>query len=167
MPRFQSSGESRGGVTSRRALGERGAAAIEFALVFPLFFILLYSLVSWGLLLTLQGSMSHAAQVAARVSLAADPRHEDYEAIMQQLARDTAGEVLVWLPEPWKARVLGAGNERVEVTRHTEEGVDWVKVRLVWPDFRNDPMLPVLRLPGEATLPPLPAQLQGEAVIRL
>jgi Flp pilus assembly protein TadG len=146
---------------------QRGAAAVEFTLVFPLFFLLFYGLVTWGLILNLQDSMSYAAQVAARASIAADPQDPNHPAIMQELARTTAAEVLGWLPETWKARVLGESNQQVEVTLVTDGGVDWVRVRIIWPNFRDDPMLPLMRFPGGVTLPPVPDQLLGEAVIRL
>jgi len=150
-------------------IGDRqgGAAAVEFALIFPLFFFLFYGLVTWGLLLNLQDSMSYATQVAARASIAADPQDPDHPAIVQELARTNVAMVLSWLPESWKERVLGEANQNVQVTLSTEGGVDWVRVRVTWPDFRNDPMLPLMRLPGGMTLPPVPEQLTAEAVMRL
>ena len=39
---------------------ERGASAIEFAIVFPLFFGLIYIMVSYGLLFSLQHSITEA-----------------------------------------------------------------------------------------------------------
>lgn len=148
-----------------------GASAIEFALVFPLFFLLFYGLVSWGLILTLQHGLNYAAQSAARAALAADPMAAGYEARVVTLARDAAGMVLGWMPESWRQRVLGADNSQVQVEIVTVfeagEPVDWLRVRISYPQYRDQPLLPLLRLAHWGTFPPAPEQLIAEAMLRL
>jgi len=51
------------------ARGQRGAYAVEFALVFPVFFALFYGVLSFGLITTTQQSLALAAEDGARASL--------------------------------------------------------------------------------------------------
>lgn len=46
--------------------GERGAAAVEFALIVPFFLTLIFGVIEFGVLLTDQISMTNAARVGAR-----------------------------------------------------------------------------------------------------
>lgn len=48
---------------------QRGVAAIEFALVFPVFFILLYGIVTYCLIFVAQQSLALAAEEGARAAL--------------------------------------------------------------------------------------------------
>lgn len=48
---------------------QRGAYALEFALVFPVFFVLFYAVLSLGLIFTVQQSLTLAAEDGARASL--------------------------------------------------------------------------------------------------
>jgi len=48
---------------------ERGATAVEFALVFPLFFLILYAIVTFGLIFAVQQSLTLAATEGARSAL--------------------------------------------------------------------------------------------------
>jgi Flp pilus assembly protein TadG len=48
---------------------QRGAYALEFALVFPVFFVLFYGVLSFGLIFTVQQSLTLAAEDGARASL--------------------------------------------------------------------------------------------------
>ncbi len=51
---------------SGRPRGERGAAAVEFALVVPLLLLLLFSIISVSRALQVQGTLAGAAREAAR-----------------------------------------------------------------------------------------------------
>ena len=50
----------------RRVPGERGAAAVEFALVVPLLLLLLFGIISYGFMLSLRQGLSQAAAEGAR-----------------------------------------------------------------------------------------------------
>lgn len=71
----------------------RGATAVEFALVFPIFFMLFYAIVAYGLVMTIQQSLTLAAAEGAR---AAVQDGTDTERVSRATA--TAKGVLSWLP---------------------------------------------------------------------
>src|SRR5690606_9696163 len=52
---------------------QRGAAAIEFALVFVIFFAIFYATVSYSLFFLLQAAFNHAASEGARAAVSVDP----------------------------------------------------------------------------------------------
>jgi Flp pilus assembly protein TadG len=53
----------------RHMHAQRGATAIEFALVFPLFFTILYSIVTFSLIFVAQQNLTMAAEEGARAAL--------------------------------------------------------------------------------------------------
>ncbi|WP_293780034.1 TadE/TadG family type IV pilus assembly protein [uncultured Oxalicibacterium sp.] len=48
---------------------QKGASAIEFALVFPLFFLIFYAIISYGMIFVAQQSLTMAAAEGARAAL--------------------------------------------------------------------------------------------------
>lgn len=62
---------SRRGSLRRSASGrkQRGATAVEFALVFPMFFIVLYSIVAYSLIFVAQQNLTLASEEGARAAL--------------------------------------------------------------------------------------------------
>lgn len=50
----------------RKARGERGASAVEFAIIAPLFFMLVFGLISAGIAYNYNVSMTHAAREGVR-----------------------------------------------------------------------------------------------------
>ncbi|MDE1007968.1 MAG: pilus assembly protein [Paraburkholderia fungorum] len=52
-----------------RARAQRGVTAIEFAMVFPLFFIILYGIVTFSLIFVAQQNLTLAAEEGARAAL--------------------------------------------------------------------------------------------------
>ena len=56
---------------SRRARGERGASAVEFAWVPPIFFAVLFAIVTFGFLFAQDLALSNAARQAARFAAVA------------------------------------------------------------------------------------------------
>jgi Flp pilus assembly protein TadG len=152
---------------------ERGASAIEFAIVFPLFFGLIYIMVSYGLLFTLQHSITEAAKESARATVACDPTlaqtdQDAYDACVTNRARATAAAALDWLPTELRNRILGASNDQVQVTFETDAVAGkTVEVLVELPDYAADPILPTLSLWPLGEIPPLPDRLAGRAVVLL
>nr|WP_175772370.1 TadE/TadG family type IV pilus assembly protein [Paraburkholderia phenazinium] len=52
-----------------RSRRERGTAAVEFALVFPLFFVILYGIVTYSVIFVAQQNLTLAAEEGARAAL--------------------------------------------------------------------------------------------------
>jgi Flp pilus assembly protein TadG len=151
---------------------ERGASAIEFAIVFPLFFGLIYMMISYGLLFSLQHSITEAAKESARSAVACDPADrttDEHETCVTDRARATAAAALGWLPADLRTRILGAANENVEVTFATDAAGKTVAVLVQLPNYDSDPILPTVSLPWpfRGRIPPLPTRLAGRAVVQL
>lgn len=53
-------------VRSIRRLGDRGAAAVEFALILPLLLLFLFGVVQFGFMFSVYNTMVHAAREGAR-----------------------------------------------------------------------------------------------------
>ena len=148
---------------------ERGASAIEFAIVFPLFFGLIYIMVSYGLLFSLQHSITEAAKESARSAVACDPTLSttEHETCVTNRVRSTAAAALDWLPADLRDRILGASNANVEVTFDTGAVGKTVEVLVQLPDYAANPILPTLSVWPLGEIPPLPARLAGRAVVLL
>ncbi len=71
-----------------------GAAAVEFALVFLIFFTLFYGIVAYGLAFTIKQTLTMAAEEGARAAVQNAPN------VATRLARanETASGLLSWLP---------------------------------------------------------------------
>ena len=75
---------------------QKGSAAIEFALVFPLFFIVFYGIITYGMIMVAQQSVTLAAAEGARAAL----RHVPDESARTTNAQDAATgtrSVAAWL----------------------------------------------------------------------
>lgn len=146
---------------------QRGTAAIEFGLLFMIFFAVFYALVSYALPMTMLQAFHHAAAAGARAAVAAancsnDPCVDN--GVVTQV-RDTVGSLLDWLPEQANMAVLGEDNGNVQVDFNAGTGI--VKVTVDYPNYRSNPLIPILDLPGFGEVPRLPQDLVGEASLQL
>lgn len=57
------------GAHARRKVAQRGSVAVEFALIFPVFFLILYAIVTFSLIFVAQQNMTLAAEEGARAAL--------------------------------------------------------------------------------------------------
>ena len=143
---------------------QRGAAAVEFAFVFPVLFLLIYGVIVYSYVFVLQESINYAAQQAAEAAVAVEPDAAGYDALATARARAMASRVLNWLPQSQQARVLGETGDKVEVTFSNAADGDVVQVRL---RFALPGLFPVLNLPIVGEVPRLPPQLIAQAVARV
>lgn len=143
---------------------QAGVAAIEFALLFVLFFGIFYALVSYAVTMLLQQSFTHAAAEGARAAVAVDPliypNSTDFSSAVETRVKSTIDEALAWLPAKAKAEVTG---ENVEINWSGST----MTVLVVYKGYATDPMMPVLRLPFIGDVPSLPTDLAGSATITL
>ncbi|MDA8260807.1 MAG: pilus assembly protein [Betaproteobacteria bacterium] len=134
--------------------------AIEFALLFIPFFVVFYALVSYSLVLLVQGGLSSAAEDGARAALAVDPLSfsgtTQYQAAAASTAESAAMQSLNWLP----SRVLNT----ITVSITPGNGGETV---IVTCKYNANPWVPALIVPPFGQIPPLPAGLTGQAWIQL
>ncbi|MFI8480645.1 TadE/TadG family type IV pilus assembly protein [Pseudomonas sp. NPDC078700] len=133
---------------------QKGAAAIEFALVFILFFAIFYGTVSYSLPLLMMQSFNNASAEAVRQAVSWVPGQADY----QQEALAVVNQQLSWMPNA--ARSLVA----VNITSPGADGV--MSVRISYP-YNSNPLVPFLVLPGIGRIPSLPDDLVATASIKL
>lgn len=144
---------------------QRGTAAIEFAFVFPILFMLLYGTVVYAYTFVLQQAITFTAQHLAEAAVAVDPSPAgSYQARVQARVQALANDQLSWLPPSQRARVLGEGGQGVVPSFQTIDGADVVVVTL---NFGLAGLFPAIALPGIGPVPPLPAQLEARATARI
>lgn len=144
---------------------QRGATAVEFALVFPLLFILLYSAIVYAYLFVLQESISFAAQEAAAAAHRVDPvLSPDFDQAVEDRVCPRLKESLGWLSEDQQVQlgvdtcgraVLGAeqGGTYIEISAD--------HVVTVNSQLRVADLFPTIGMPLIGQLPPMPAVLLG------
>jgi Flp pilus assembly protein TadG len=137
---------------------EKGAAAIEFALVFVAFFAVFYGVVSYSLPLLLMQLFNHSTAEAVRRSVALDPTVSPatYTQDVQNRALSVLSEQLAWVPSALK----GSLNQQAVYSG----GVLTVTVSL--PASALSAIMPVLVLPGDITVPSLPTTLTAQSSLQ-
>ena len=154
----------------KRLKQQKGAAAIEAALLFVIFFSLFYAIVSYSMPLMMMQAFNHAAASGARAGVAVEPSaFADTNSYIQTgvipRVRAVVGDTLSWLPASASNAVLGNDNSNVGVVFDPATGMLNVTVR--FPDYRDNPMVPTLTLPGLGDIPRLPQDLTGTASVTL
>ena len=137
---------------------QKGAAALEFAMVFMIFFAVFYGLVSYSLPLLLLQSFNQATAEGVRRSVALDPTTPGYSSAVTARAVATAQAQLQWLPAAFKfvpgyvTATYSAGN--------------LLTVQINYPSDNLKSVLPFLVLPGFGTVPNLPTTLSAQASLQ-
>lgn len=147
---------------------QHGAIAIEFVMLFLILFTLFYAMVNYAIVMMMQSAFVHAAEEGARAAIAVDrltyPNNGSYLSNgVDPRVRTVVANSLDWLPTILKNRVLGSGNDRVQLAMNGNQ----LTVRIVYSSYAADPLLPLLTLPIIGQIPRLPADLAGQAVIEL
>ena len=158
---------------SRGLRAQRGAAAIEAALLFVIFFALFYAIVSYSLPLMMMQGFQHAASTGARSAVAVDHTefngtagHDYIENGVKPRVRSVVGDSLAWLSPAASSAVLGGvGNPKVQVDFVQATGILTVTVK--FPSYTSNPLIPILSLPGIGDVPKLPQDLTGSAAVQL
>ncbi|BBA32518.1 uncharacterized protein sS8_0553 [Methylocaldum marinum] len=140
---------------------QKGAAAIEFALVFPLFFILFYGIVAYSLVMTLDQSLTHAAAEGARAAVAVDPAAfpgdaEAYKKKIEETACATVSGALAWLSNPPECKS----------EFQSDSATTTLLVTLKYP-YASAPLVPVLDFPLFGRIPDVPDPFVAQATIRI
>lgn len=141
--------------------------AVEFALVFPILFFLIYGTIVYSYVFILHESINYAAQEAAEAAVAISPGADGYDAAVQARVRAQATAVLSWLPSAQRERVLGAGGEKVELLFLTVDGSSAAQVTLRFRLKDPTPIFPIINLPLVGEVPRLPEQISAQGVARV
>ena len=137
---------------------QKGAVAIEFALVFVLFFAVFYGIVSYSLPLLLMQSFNQSTAEAVRRSVAVDPSAPGYAATVQATAAAELNRQLAWIPAALNF------NAATDSTITFVAGV--LKVKVDYPTSKLNRVVPFLVLPGIGSVPNLPATLSASSSLQ-
>ena len=130
---------------------QKGAAAIEFALVFVIFFGVFYAIVTYSLPLLLMQSFNQSTAAAVRRSVALDPSTPGYEAALKTVVKDELTRQLAWIPTGL--------NFNVDTDVNTTFTGGLLAVTINYPTSKLSAVIPFLNLPGIGPVPNLPATL--------
>lgn len=138
---------------------------MEFALVFPVLFALVYAVIAYSYVYVLQQAITYTAQHLAEAAVAVNPTPaSSYTGRIQTRVQQLAAQQLQWLPQ--KNLVVGQNGEKVVPQFQTIDGSDVVVIRLELP-LKNPDLFPAFTLPGGLAIPPMPAQLRAQATARI
>ena len=135
---------------------QKGAAAIEFALVFVIFFAVLYGVVSYSFPLLLVQSFNNATAEAVRRGMAVDPNASGYEVALKKEVGDVLAKKLQLVPTAVRPGLL--------MEPKYENGILSATVTLQTDYLKS--IMPVLKL-GIITVPNLPTNLKAESSAQL
>lgn len=138
---------------------QKGAAAIEFALVFGIFFAVFYGLISYSLPLLLLQSFNQAASEAVRQAIAVDPvaAGTAYPTQVTQRAKDAATAQLNWIPASFQFQPSYITSTYVGTT---------LTVAISYPTANLYNVFPALTVPGIGTVPNLPSTLSARSSLQ-
>jgi Flp pilus assembly protein TadG len=137
---------------------QKGAAAIEFALVFVIFFAVLYGVLSYSLPLLLMQSFNESTAEAVRRSVAVDPTTANYKQVVEKLATDVLTQRLSWIPPALQFSVANHAKAIYAA------GV--LTVSIDYPSSKLNNVLPTLVLPGIGSIPNLPTTLSAQSSLQ-
>lgn len=139
---------------------QKGAVAIEFALVFIVFFAVFYGLVSYGLPFVMMQSFNQATAEAVRRSVAVDPTTPNYSTVVVNTANAALTQQLQWLPSALNL-VVG-----VDTSSAYDTGTGTLTVSVNYPVSKLNQIMPFLVLPGIGTVPNLPTHLTARSSLQ-
>ncbi|WP_030128227.1 MULTISPECIES: TadE/TadG family type IV pilus assembly protein [unclassified Pseudomonas] len=137
---------------------QKGAVAIEFALVFVIFFAVFYGLVSYSLPLLLMQSFNQSTAEAVRRSVALDPSTANYDTAVRNIATTELTRQLAWIPAALNFNVA------TDASATYTGGV--LTVTINYPTSKLNQVLPFLVLPGIGSVPNLPATLTARSSLQ-
>jgi Flp pilus assembly protein TadG len=137
---------------------QKGAVAIEFALVFVIFLAVFYGLVSYSLPFVLMQSFHEATAEAVRRSVAVDPTTSNYANALVDTANATLTQQLSWAPPSLVADIV------TNAAYDPANGI--LTVTVSYPTSALNKVIPFLTLPGVGTVPNLPPTLTATSSLQ-
>jgi Flp pilus assembly protein TadG len=136
---------------------QRGASAVEFALVFPLFFMIFYAIVTFSLIFVAQQSLTLAAEEGARAALNYQKAQDVPSALN---ARTTAACQAATSMTNWLAGAADCNASWAACS--FDASMNCVTVTLTY-NYQSHPLVPSMPL-LDATLP---TQLTSTSMVQL
>ncbi|WP_186097490.1 TadE/TadG family type IV pilus assembly protein [Burkholderia gladioli] len=142
-----------------RRRGERGSMSVEFALMLPAFFMVLYAVVTYGLIFAAQQNLTLAATEGARAALNYQVSASAQAALTARAtaACTAATNLTAWIKGATCTTTSG-GTCSYDATMYC------IKVTLTYP-YATSPLIAPLPLVG--FLLPVPTALTGTATIQI
>lgn len=143
-----------------RHRSQRGIAAVEFALIFPLFFVLLYAIVTYGMIFLAQQTLTAAAAEGARAALVYQNAGSPDAALTARAkqACSRASSIVTWLAGTTCTRTVNTAPGGC--TDNT--AMDCIQITLNYP-YAAKPLMPILPFMGVA----VPQSLAAEATVQI
>lgn len=142
---------------------QRGGVVIEFAPLFILFFGIFYATFSYGLAMLIQQALIYTAAEGARAAIKVEPAAytsiASYQNAARNVVRTQAEKDLAWMSDALRSKITSG----ITVS-WSSSGTMQVRVR--YAGYGQEPLLPVLTLPGIGAIPNLPDDLVGTATLR-
>jgi Flp pilus assembly protein TadG len=135
-----------------RATRQRGAAALEFAVVFMLFFAVLYGILSYGYVMFYKNALNQAAAEGARAAVRLDPLNfattAAHQTAAELLARQTVNDSLSWVPAaiPFETTVSWTNGTRSITTGGTPVTVKTKAITVKVRQLKAGQMYPLIAL---------------------
>lgn len=150
---------------------EKGISAVEFALIFPIIFLMLYGLLTYSLVFAAQHALSLAAAEGARAAVRFSSTSDTFE-VRKNAACQMAMESLVWLTSIKGAascnggadiniQVIGRNQPCAATAAPLQSSLHCVEVYAQY-SYRRNPIIPVL-----PAILPVPQNLQGKSVTQI
>ncbi|PLZ03357.1 pilus assembly protein TadE [Burkholderia sp. WAC0059] len=139
---------------------QRGNAAIEFALLFPLFFLIFYAIVTFSVIFVAQQCLTLAAEDGARAALVYQQADTPADALASRA--EAACETASQLVQDASAFVGNANCAQTSGQCAYDSTMDCVNVTLTY-GYAANPILPAIPLMNLA----LPANLTGSATVQI
>ncbi|MFK3793838.1 MULTISPECIES: TadE/TadG family type IV pilus assembly protein [Pseudomonas] len=136
---------------------QKGAAAIEFAAVFVIFFAVFYGLVSYSVPLLMMQSFHQATAEALRQAVKVDPNTPNYATTVQNLALGVVQAQTGWIPSAFN---FGANDYSATYS----SGVLTVSVN--YPISKLNQVMPQVVLPLIGPVPSLPSSLSVQSSLQ-
>ncbi|MGH8446247.1 MAG: TadE/TadG family type IV pilus assembly protein [Solimonas sp.] len=152
-----------------------GAAAVEFAFVFPLLLMMVYAIVVYGYLYVVRESIEFAAHKGIEAVVAVDPSASGVETVRQNQAALAVNCAVYWLAGSCSQAVVASGRltpQYTACTGGTGAGAcpaGYGKVTVTYRVLNNGTWVfpKLFGLPGVGTVPPMPQTMTATAIALL
>lgn len=139
---------------------ERGAAAIEFAIVSMVFFMVFYAIVGYAMPLLMLLTFNELSAEATRRAVRVEPG-EGFEQRVATQVTNALNES--WLPADWRGPCDGYNGQFYKLS--VDNGRPMLEVCIQY-DYATNPIIPIIHL-GGISIPSVPDVLKGKTSIQL